>query len=719
MTTLQDKLDALIARENEEYIDELEDFFQQLVTDYDGVADRFVATSTSSVTVSAGSKSFTLSATGKSFAVGSYVVAFKTSDPSVYMIGRVTAFSDPALTISVSAPNFAGSGSVSGWTIALSAAPANLSSATVLATGATTAQTIGNFMGRVVYAEHYGVTADGTTDDADALIAAIAAAQGSVVLDSQGSPAGGGVALLVPPGNIVTTKTIPILGCGVSLLPAGRDATVFRPANGTGHVFQIGDSSSITRHITLAGFSVRPSVSKTSGSLIAVDGAQRVNIQDVDLFDGYDGVSVENHGNQAILNIIATNVFNPGRDGLVIGGTGVANGIHITNTKVSSAGRYGIGLFNCSGVTLEAVENYEAASHGVAFVPGSSQFVQGVMMSKVIGDSSGGSGYYFGGSGKIAEIRSEAGYVSSNAEHGIHFDASSTATIDDVVLANTNNTNNQKHGVLLGRGTRVGIFFGSANQNSRASSGTYDGIRVAAGVSDFTINGVWAGAGGWIGLNSVTNRQGYGVKVESGSSDRYTITGNHLSGNVTGALDDQGTGTNKTVHNPGLSSLFGNALRVSAQAELGGTLTSKPGLIVPGNSGVTDWVEIAGQSGGNPVTIKGLSDANSNVSINVVPKGSGAFYVSPDSATGFAVAGSPGATRYVVVAGSTGDPILSTSAGRLSLDTVLALKSYTVATKPLPTERGLIHISDEAGGPQPAQADGSNWRRWTDNAIVS
>ncbi|PWC96972.1 hypothetical protein [Azospirillum sp. TSO5] len=125
MTTLQEKLDALIERENEEYVDQMEDFFQQLVTDYDAVSDRFIATSTSTVTVGAGTKTFTLSANGKSFAVGSYVMAYKTSDPTVYMIGQVTAFSDPTLTISVGDADYGGSGSASAWTIALSAAPIN------------------------------------------------------------------------------------------------------------------------------------------------------------------------------------------------------------------------------------------------------------------------------------------------------------------------------------------------------------------------------------------------------------------------------------------------------------------------------------------------------------------------------------------------------------------------------------------------------------------
>lgn len=49
----------------------------------------------------------------------------------------------------------------------------------------------------------------------------------------------------------------------------------------------------------------------------------------------------------------------------------------------------------------------------------------------------------------------------------------------------------------------------------------------------------------------------------------------------------------------------------------------------------------------------------------------------------------------------------------------LQLRSYTVATVPAPTAGQMIHVSDETGGAQAAYADGTNWRRISDGAIVS
>lgn len=48
------------------------------------------------------------------------------------------------------------------------------------------------------------------------------------------------------------------------------------------------------------------------------------------------------------------------------------------------------------------------------------------------------------------------------------------------------------------------------------------------------------------------------------------------------------------------------------------------------------------------------------------------------------------------------------------------LPSYTVATLPSAGDAGeMIFVSDEAGGAVIAFADGTNWRRVTDRAIVS
>ena len=51
----------------------------------------------------------------------------------------------------------------------------------------------------------------------------------------------------------------------------------------------------------------------------------------------------------------------------------------------------------------------------------------------------------------------------------------------------------------------------------------------------------------------------------------------------------------------------------------------------------------------------------------------------------------------------------------------LILASYAVSTLPDASlyPRGLVYVSDETGGAIPAFSDGTNWRRFTDRAVVS
>lgn len=59
--------------------------------------------------------------------------------------------------------------------------------------------------------------------------------------------------------------------------------------------------------------------------------------------------------------------------------------------------------------------------------------------------------------------------------------------------------------------------------------------------------------------------------------------------------------------------------------------------------------------------------------------------------------------------------------GSRAMNAPLVLVEYTVSTLPDASlwEHGLIYVSDESGGAQPAFSDGTNWRRQTDRAVVS
>lgn len=76
------------------------------------------ATSTTSLTISTGSKAFTVAA-GLPFGVGQFVIATSAADPTVdYMSGQITAYSGTTLTVDVTTA--AGSGTHTDWNIMIS-----------------------------------------------------------------------------------------------------------------------------------------------------------------------------------------------------------------------------------------------------------------------------------------------------------------------------------------------------------------------------------------------------------------------------------------------------------------------------------------------------------------------------------------------------------------------------------------------------------------------
>lgn len=94
-----------------------------------------------------------------------------------------------------------------------------------------------------------------------------------------------------------------------------------------------------------------------------------------------------------------------------------------------------------------------------------------------------------------------------------------------------------------------------------------------------------------------------------------------------------------------------------------------------------------------------------------------------------------GSTAYATVVYSTQQPVQTiingvkrtevdssglSVTGSISATTRVNYPSYTVATLPaVGSAGGNIYVSDESGGAQPAFSDGTNWRRYTDRAVVS
>ncbi len=208
----------------------------------------FSGTSTTSVNIGTGSKSFTTQPGLAFFPGGALTIASAAAPSTNYMVGIVTSYNTSTGALVVNVTTTGGSGTHADWIISIASAAqagGNISSATVIATGATTARTLANYMADVLNIKDFGAVGDGTTDDSTAIQAAIDAT----------SPGGN---LFIPVGTykIATGLTCnkPIRLYGSGLYGAGGARLKYTGA-GTALTFNTAGAGLICENFTIDGVS--------------------------------------------------------------------------------------------------------------------------------------------------------------------------------------------------------------------------------------------------------------------------------------------------------------------------------------------------------------------------------------------------------------------------------------------------------------------------------
>ncbi|SOD30557.1 Pectate lyase superfamily protein [Variovorax sp. YR752] len=210
----------------------------------------------------------------------------------------------------------------------------------------------------------------------------------------------------------------------------------------------------------------------------------------------------------------------------------------------SGPATYGINVQRVGALT---VSNTEIVKQGIALLinPQASQRVQAVFVTNTYFDTCYGSCVLVQpGAGGAAEWLKFTNVWTSPAEqnaNGFFFNA------DTGSIGNVNITNFTCHNDFGPGGTGI-LFQGAGIKdvtiNGGMVQGHFYGIAAGPNVSDFTITNVSAGAYDPThpGVGNT-----YGIVVSNGSSNRYIITNNRVSGNTSGGVVDNGTGTNKVI----------------------------------------------------------------------------------------------------------------------------------------------------------------------------
>lgn len=397
----------------------------------------------------------------------------------------------------------------------------------------------------------YNAVGDGVTNNTAAFNSAIAAIQ------SSGAP---GI-LYVPPsagGFLVSNGSLTISSPNIILQGAGGMGS---NGSGAGASTIIGSGSGDTITITGMGCAVRDLAFAQSGaqngsylkiSQTGSGGSQgQITVSNVHMASPYIGVTLSSpsgEGEYWIERLLIEGNITGGGISINVGDAAV-NLRHVVmyNDSATSQPSYGIQvqsageLIICDGTDIVQMGNC------LAIVPGQNQRVIATFVSDSLFDSGNGQGcVYIGpsGNGYVLTTRFSNVWASTGSNistNGFTFIGSGSTnpypSIQDVSLVNCVGQGFSGHDGLYATNV-IGL-----SVTSSTFGGNYVGINIAAGMSNFVLTGNKCGNYTAPGGNSF-----YGIIINAGASDHYTMIGNLLSGNGSGTYFDGGSGSNKAVY---------------------------------------------------------------------------------------------------------------------------------------------------------------------------
>lgn len=386
---------------------------------------------------------------------------------------------------------------------------------------------------------NFGALGDGTTDDTTAITNAInSLSKGGTVYFPQGDYVHSGL-------SFSDLRFINIIGdAPISFTSAGAKGTRFSCTSATADHMLFTDCWGIK--IKDISFEAESTVTPTAGNGIKfiADGVA------ASAYCVIDGVRMENIYNGILLD-------------------GVSNSDIRNSTIRESIGTYSIKLaatnkrmdqIRLADIVIDTeVSGGSTTSNGVDI----SSNVHTVWVNRV-SSLKCKYGFYLHGATDPEFIRFNGAEAEGNYSHGFLIDNADHIWLNNV-YATTNNGNgiafgatfnnvailqgpdvraNDLNGILISGSGGIYITNPKMGQNSNGSAGTYHGIAIAANINNVSVIG--GKIGGNVDLTG-TGDQGYGILVNSGTSDYINIIGVDLSGNTTGGLSYGGTGTNKNV----------------------------------------------------------------------------------------------------------------------------------------------------------------------------
>lgn len=333
-----------------------------------------------------------------------------------------------------------------------------------------------------------------------------------------------------------SASTMILMNSGTAVFGSTYGQTVLQSTLATGVTINTGSGASVQ----ISNVTIQPSVTTTGGSCVSIS-SNNVILSSSYMFGCYDGVDILGGVTHFINSSQIRSFVHVGIDI-----TGSVGEDHVTQVVMDNAVQpfAGIEITGTSGVWISDSDIIHCGI-GLLVSPGSGNSVKWLFVSNTAFDSSAQSGIIIdpAGTGVASGLAFTGTWSSNSSENGVEL--SGTGTIDGVRFVNHRSFINGQAGIIIVTGTHIDIDSSDFAGNSVTTPGTYPGIDIAGGISNFSISDCRSGQE----ESMFPNYQNYGIVINNGSGDNFIVTSNNTQNNLTGGIFNGATGSHTVVAN--------------------------------------------------------------------------------------------------------------------------------------------------------------------------
>lgn len=408
----------------------------------------------------------------------------------------------------------------------------------------------------IVNVKDYGAVGDGVHDDTAAIQQAIGQAQRQ----------GGGVVYL-PIGNYrvsaslsINSNAITIQGVGIGI----NNGTAIQVDGNFDAISIANPSFRVTvRDLEL---STAANFTPTSGWAIKIDDCQQVLVENVYIFNLFNGVGGFGASTISCYRVHLKSLV--GDYGFYMTGNSASNpanvfdcvSCHVTSCAsaqaytidnyantfrlrgcASNANAYGVVMQNTSGIAANAPAIVIAQDLEIDHNTQDAMYLDAgsdLQVSNLWISSCTSHGIHVT-SGFGAQLIVSNALIEFNGKDGIHLNGG-----QQIQMEQLNINGNQENGIYVNTSGRVQLDQMLVFNNSQASLGSYQGVQITGGTSNVAISNSRVGA-----INGASNTHGSNILIQGGSGNNIRVNNNDVRGALYYNLLNQATGSDNLIVN--------------------------------------------------------------------------------------------------------------------------------------------------------------------------